>query len=259
MKEKAIMISKAMIIITMVILLLPDALFAEPRAQKVKLMCGSQLEHNTTLFVPNFVATMENISTQMRVSGFGLAEVGSGPDKNYGLAQCYGDLSLVDCVLCYAEARTVLPQCYPVNGGRIYLDGCFMRAENYSFYEEYASPIDHVECGNITQPDSAFKLSVTQAVSQAVSAAESNYGYGRAQVSVAGRRNESAYVLANCWRTINASGCRACLENASASISGCLPSSEGRALNTGCFMRYSDTNFLNPVPRNGSSRGNRLR
>lgn len=255
MKEKAIMISKAMIIITMVILLLPDALFAEPRAQKVKLMCGNQPEHNTTLFVPNFVATMENISAQMRVSGFGLAEMGSGPDKNYGLAQCYGDLSLVDCVLCYAEARTVLPQCYPVNGGRIYLDGCFMRAENYSFYEEYAGPNDRVECGNITRPDSAFRLSVTQAVSQAVSAAESNNGYGRAQVSVAGRRNESAYVLADCWRAINASGCRACLENASASISGCLPSSQGRALNTGCFMRYSDTNFLNPVPRNGSSRG----
>lgn len=104
---------KMMMITTVVILLLLETLYAEPRSQKIKLMCGSQLEHNTTLFVPNFVATMENISTQIRSSGFGLAEMGSGPDKYYGLAQCYGDLSPVDCVLCYSEARTILPQCYP--------------------------------------------------------------------------------------------------------------------------------------------------
>ena len=240
----------------MVIMLLPAALYAEPRSQKIKQICGTQLEHNTTLFVPNFVAVMENISTQIRLSGFGVAEVGSGPDKNYGLAQCYGDLSPVDCVLCYAEARTVLPQCYPVNGGRIYLDGCFMRAENYSFFGEHTGPTDQAVCGNITRPQPAFHESVRQALSQAVSAAPSNNGYARAQVAVAQTRNQSAYVLADCWRTISPSACRECLVNASAAISGCLPASEGRALNTGCFMRYSDVNFLNPVPRNGSSRGN---
>ena len=91
---------------------------ADPRAQTVNFTCGTQLEHNSSVFVPNFVAVMENISDQMRVSGFGVAVAGKGPDANYGLAQCYGDLSLLDCVLCYAEARTVLPQCYPYNSGR---------------------------------------------------------------------------------------------------------------------------------------------
>ncbi|KAM1215103.1 hypothetical protein ACFX2I_011541 [Malus domestica] len=36
---------------------------------------------------------------------------------------------------------------------------------------------------------------------------------------------------------------------------GCLPWSEGRALYTGCFMRYSDKDFLNKEMGNGSSRG----
>ncbi|KAI3452703.1 hypothetical protein Pfo_009367 [Paulownia fortunei] len=254
MMKKGILIPYVMIII-LVILLLPDALFAEPRAQTVKFICGTQPEHNSTIYVPNFVATMENISAQIRTSGFGIASTGSGPDTNYGLAQCYGDLSSVDCVLCYAEARTVLPQCYPVNGGRIYLDGCFMRAENYSFFQEYTGPNDHAVCGNRTREDSAFQASTRQALSQAVSAAPNNNGYARAQVVVSGTANKSSYVLADCWRTINASACRTCLENASASILGCLPSSEGRALNTGCFMRYSDNNFLNPIPENGNSRG----
>ncbi|KAB8455101.1 hypothetical protein FH972_025254 [Carpinus fangiana] len=236
-------------------LLLLETAVGDPRTQTVQVACGHQLENNATIFVPNFVATMENISEQMRVSGFGVAVTGSGPDNNFGLAQCYGDLPLLDCVLCYAEARTVLPQCFPYNGGRIYLDGCFMRSENYSFFQEYKGPGDTAVCGNSTRKNLAFEASVREAVTQAVVAAPNHKGYAGAQVAVAGAVNESAYVLADCWRSLNASSCRECLDNASSSIFECLPWSEGRALYTGCFMRYSDKDFLNKQPGNGSSRG----
>ncbi|KAA8533172.1 hypothetical protein F0562_033295 [Nyssa sinensis] len=192
----------------------------------VQITCGNQLEHNSTVFVPNFIASMENISEQMRTTGFGVAVTGSGPNANYGLGQCYG---------------------------RIYLDGCFMRAQNSSFFEEYTGPEDRAFCGNTTQKDSAFQKSTRQAVLQATSDAPNNNGFARVQVPVIA--NESAYVLSDCWRTLDARSCRACLQNASNLILGCLPWSEGRALNTGCFMRYSDTNFLNPEPQNASSRG----
>ncbi|XP_031122934.1 cysteine-rich receptor-like protein kinase 2 [Ipomoea triloba] len=240
-------------LILSLILLFPDLSYAAPRAQQVKLICETKLEHNTTAFVPNFVGVMENISDKMRTTGWGTSVLGSGPDRNFGLAQCYGDLSLLDCVLCYAEARTVLPQCFPFNGGRIYLDGCFMRAENYTFFEEYLGPGDTHVCGNSTRKDASFQRTARRAVMQAVSTALNNNGSARSQLSVPGRQNETAYVLADCWKTLNASACRACLQNASASMLGCLPWSEGRALYTGCFMRYSDTNFLNPIPSNDSS------
>lgn len=227
----------------------------DARSRTVRIICSKQPEHNTTLFVPNFVAAMGKISDQMRTTGFGKAIVGTGPDANYGLAQCYGDLSLLDCVLCYAEARTVLPQCYPNNGGRIYLDGCFMRAQNYSFFEEYQGPLDQVICGNTTIKNSTFETSARQAVAQATANAPRNGGYARAQVIVPGTANVSAYVLANCWRTLNQSACQACLKRASASMLKCLPSSEARALHTGCFMRYSDQDFLNKESEDGNSRG----
>ncbi|PON99002.1 Serine/threonine protein kinase [Trema orientale] len=236
-------------------LLLLQTSTADPRAQTVNITCGRQPEHNSTIFVPNFVAVMENISEQMRTSGFGMAVVGSGPDANYGLAQCYGDLSLLDCVLCYAEARTVLPQCFPFNSGRIFLDGCFMRAENYSFFGEFRGPEDGSVCGNATRMGSGFGDSVRRAVGQAVSGAPTNRGYAKAQVGTA---NETAYVIANCWRNLNQSSCKACLEDASKTILGCLPKSEGRALYTGCFMRYSDRDFLNREGGGGSSRGTRV-
>ncbi|RAL42916.1 hypothetical protein DM860_009698 [Cuscuta australis] len=237
-------------------LLLPDPSYSAPRAQKVKLICGNQMEHNTTAFVPNFVSVMENLSDQMRTRGWGLSIAGSGPDTNYGLAQCYGDLSLLDCVLCYAEARTLLPICFPHSGGTIYLDGCFMRAENYSFFQEYKGPNDTRVCGSGTpRKDFSFQKAARKGVMQLVSDAPNNNGSGRAELAVPGRRNESVYVLGDCWKTLNVSSCRACLENASKSMLGCLPRSEGRVLHAGCFMRYSDNNFLNPVSSNhGSSR-----
>ncbi|KAL4281634.1 hypothetical protein GQ457_03G026300 [Hibiscus cannabinus] len=227
---------------------------AEPRAQIVNMTCSPQREHNSTLFVPNFIALMERISDVMRQFGWGTAEIGSGPDANYGLAQCYGDLSLTDCPLCYAEARTVLPQCYPFNGGRVFLDGCFMRSSNYSFYEEYLGPNDMIVCGNASREGLDFQASTRRAVSHAVATALDNGGYAKAQVAVSGR-NETAYVLVNCWRTLNRSSCQACFENASAAMLKCLPWSEGRALYTGCYLRYSNIDFLNKQPAKGSSRG----
>ncbi|KAL1807266.1 hypothetical protein DCAR_0833132 [Daucus carota subsp. sativus] len=244
------------VVFVVIALLLINGSEGDPRSKMVEIKCGKIVEHNASVFVPNFVATMENISSQMRSSGFGVAITGRGVDTNFGLAQCYGDLSLLDCVLCYAEARTLLPQCYPYNGGRIYLDGCFMRAENFTFFDEYKGPEDVAVCGNGTGKSSKFQEAAKAAVAQAVVDAPNNQNYARVHFKpTGGGQNDSTYVLANCWRTLNASSCKACLENASSSILGCLPRSEGRALNTGCFMRYSDTNFLNPIPGGGSSKG----
>ncbi|CAA3015712.1 cysteine-rich receptor kinase 2 [Olea europaea subsp. europaea] len=247
--------SSAFIITLVNLLLLPNASLGDPRAQVSNLTCGNQIARNNNIFIQNFVSTMENLSAQLSTSNFGVAESGSGVDTDHGLVQCYGDLSSSECILCFSQARSIMPRCYPFNSATLFLDGCFLRTETYSFFQEYTGPNDMAVCNNRTRKNSAFQASARQAVSQAVSEVLNNSGYGRAQVPVSGTSNESAYVLANCWRSLSDSSCRACIENASASILGCLPWSEGRALNTGCFMRYSDTNFLNPIPGNRSSRG----
>ncbi|KAG8383213.1 hypothetical protein BUALT_Bualt05G0161100 [Buddleja alternifolia] len=253
--KRAILVPSITITTMVIILLLPNALFGDPRTQTLQFTCRAQLQNNTSINVPNFVASLENVSNQMRTSGFGVAITGSEPVIIYYLGECYGDLSRVDCILCYAQARGILPRCYPWTGGTIYLDGCFIRTENYNFFQEHTGPNDHAVCGNITRNDSAFRESTRRALSQAILAAPNNNGYARGEVAVSRAVNDSIYVLANCWRILNANSCRACLQNASKSILGCLPASEGRALNTGCFIRYSHTNFLNPIPGNGNSRG----
>ncbi|KAK4736611.1 hypothetical protein R3W88_000308 [Solanum pinnatisectum] len=239
--------------VIMLILLPPDTSVAEPRSQIIQLIRGNRL----TASVPNFVGTMETLSEQVRARGYGVAVTGTRSDATYGISQCYGDLSLLDCVLCFSEARTVLPQCFPYNG-RIYLDGCFMRVENYMFYDQYLGPEDMHVCGNRTTKGTLFQQNARQAIQQAVVSAPTNDGYAHAQVSSPMDSNDTAYVLADCWKALSANSCAMCLQNASASMLGCLPWSEGRALYTGCFMRYSDTNFLNDISASGgpSSRGN---
>ncbi|KAK7856365.1 cysteine-rich receptor-like protein kinase 2 [Quercus suber] len=219
-----------------------ETALGDPPSQIVQVTCGDQLVQNTTAFSLNFASTMENINQQMQASGFGVAVKGSDPDTNYGLGQCYEDLSLLDCELCYAEECTDIPQCYPYNSGRIYLNGCFMRYENYSFFQENTRPGDRAVFGNTTGKNPTFKESVKQALNRAIVAAPHQIGHATAQEAVLGVVNESVYVLADCWMTLNASSCKACLENSSASILECLPQSKGRALNTGCFMRKAGAN-----------------
>ncbi|XP_019163820.1 PREDICTED: cysteine-rich receptor-like protein kinase 2 isoform X2 [Ipomoea nil] len=232
----------------MLLLLLPHESHSD-FASVIQLNCRNKLEHNTTSYVPRLVGVFESISKQIRNQGWGLFANGKEPDVVYGLVQCYGYLSLQDCVLCYAEARTVLPQCFPFNGGRLYLEGCFMRVENYPFFQEVLGPEDRHVCGNSTRNDSVFGETVRRAVVQAVSNASTNTDYAKVELPVSGRNDETVYVLGNCWKTHD--NCRECLENASRSLLQCLPSSEGRALYTGCFMRYSDTNFFDPIITNG--------
>ncbi|KAM3706318.1 hypothetical protein ACB098_03G143600 [Castanea mollissima] len=254
-KEFPFVPSLYLIFLVIKTLLILETAMGDPRSQTVNITCSNQPEYNAPSFVPNSVATMNNIGNQMEVSGFGLAVSGSDPNTSYGLAQCYVDLSLTDCVLCYAQARMVLSQCISFTSGRIYLDGCFMRSDNYSFFQEYTGHGDRAICGNTTRKNSTYEESVRQAVSSAVLAAPNQNGSATASKTVPGAVNEAVYVLADCWRTLNANSCKACLENASASILECLPWSEGRALNTGCFMRYSDKDFLNKKLGNGNSKG----
>lgn len=239
----------SLIFITLIIItLLAYKSKGDARAQIIRMYCDGGVHDNDTLFIENFVRATEITSNEMQVSLVSKVVVGTGPNTNYLLTQCYSDLSSQDCLLCYAQIRTYFPGCYPRIGGRIYLDGCFMRLQNYSFFDEYMGSNDTVVCGNITRKDVLFQESTRRVVVNAVAGALRNNDYfARGELLVPGT-NVTVYVLVECWKTLSPGSCRACLENASRSITTCSPWSEGRVLNTGCFMRYSDMNFLNPIP-----------
>lgn len=78
------------------------------------------------------------------------------------------------------------------------------------------------------------------------------YQVGSAQVTP----ELTVYGMAQCWRSLNATGCRECLEKGRRNIVGnCLPADDAKAMNAGCFLRYSTNPFYLKVESGGSGGG----
>ena len=53
------------------------------------------------------------------------------PPAMYALGQCHKDLDQKQCSACFVRARQLLSKCLPAVSGRVYMDGCFLRYDNY--------------------------------------------------------------------------------------------------------------------------------
>ena len=71
--------------------------------------------------------------------------------------------------------------------------------------------------------------------------------------------NMTVYGVAQCVESASKGGCQECLKVAYGNIERCLPETGGKAVDAGCFLRYSDTPFfadnqttnITPFLRNG--------
>ncbi|KAJ8775201.1 hypothetical protein K2173_020205 [Erythroxylum novogranatense] len=234
---------------------------SDPRTTESGFYCGASRTKLTAVYFPTFVRVMEDLAKLITNAHFATSHVNSTIPM-YALAQCHYDLSQTDCLLCYATARTKLPRCLPSISARIYLDGCFLRYENYSFYHEsVSSALDTANCSKESVPSfrddiekSAFVTNVGYAIGNVTSTAVERRGFGVAGI-------EKVYALAQCWESIDREGCRECLEMAGKAAKSCLPKSEGRGMNAGCYLRYSTEKFYNKAgdSRNGKgSSGKRV-
>ncbi|XP_057769300.1 cysteine-rich receptor-like protein kinase 42 isoform X4 [Salvia miltiorrhiza] len=214
---------------------------SDPRISEARFLCSLERPpaNASASYIPLFVSGMEVLSQRVTANEWGSYAVNSTNTSIYTLAQCHADLSRDDCLQCYAASRTRLPRCLPAAGGRIFLDGCFLRYDSYAFFNESVDPdSDAVNCNstapNSTLPEAEFRRRVVEVIDNVTA------GAGRfAAVGIGG-----AFGLAECWNTVGAEGCKACLAKANSEIRRCLPSSEGRALNAGCYLRYSTQKFF---------------
>lgn len=216
-----------------------------PRTTVAGQFCSQTSSVSAAVLADNFVPAMDNLSSLVDQNGFGTAIYGTGPNSVYALSQCMGDLGPVDCQLCFSEIRSQLPKCYPDTGGRIFLDGCFGRYENYSFFNEVLDSKDANVCSkskNSSNPTS-FSEVVRAVISNVTSDALRSRGFFA--VGSASDSNSQAYALAQCWENLNETLCSSCLNAAASSIVSCTPAVEGRALYAGCYMRYSTELFWN--------------
>ncbi|KAJ9562938.1 hypothetical protein OSB04_008098 [Centaurea solstitialis] len=218
------------------------------------LLCGTG-RATTSSFIPTFVQAMELLSSNLNNSNnnFAIANITSDARAPfYALIQCHQDLSRTDCLVCYAVSRTAVPNCLPRTSGRYFLDGCFIRYDNYSFFNESIDPIrDSRNCnssivgggggggfGDFRGGELEFRRNVGELVENVSGIAVRDGGFGVLGFG-------GVYGLAQCWESLRGDECRVCLEKAKREVGGCLPSREGRSMNAGCFLRYSTEKFFN--------------
>ncbi|KAI3725999.1 hypothetical protein L1987_65796 [Smallanthus sonchifolius] len=225
---------------------------SDPRATPAgNLTCGAG-RATTVTFIPTFVQAMERLSSNLNNSNNNFA-VTNITDPNsppfYALIQCHRDLSRTDCLVCYAVSRTAVPGCLPRTSGRIFLDGCFVRYDNYSFFQESVDPAtDGRNCtSGVVGGDNwsdfeggfgEFNRSVGELVENVTELAVDNGGFGVVE-------GKGVYGLGQCWESLSKEECRVCLDKAKTEAVGCLPSREGRSMNAGCYLRYSTQKFFN--------------
>ncbi|KAL0357896.1 UNVERIFIED_CONTAM: Cysteine-rich receptor-like protein kinase [Sesamum calycinum] len=224
--------------------------FSEPRATEAALICSNRTAEasDRQVYVASFLATMDSITPQVSRQRYGVVINGTGNNTVYTFGECMKDLSQNDCNLCFARMKTQVLRCLPfqrlTKGGRLFYDGCYIRYDDYMFFNESLSAVDRTVCGadDFVGNRSLFADSVLELSRNVRVEGPKNDGFFTGSVS---NGNLTVYGLAQCWEFVNGSGCVNCLENAALRIGSCPPKVEGRALNAGCYFRYSTTRFYN--------------
>lgn len=216
-------------------LLIPRA--DSSRVHQTGLTCGSSQTPESS--ASKFMAIMDTVSFRVYDQGWAAqALLGSGPPM-YALGQCRRDLKPADCRTCFAEARQVLSHCVPKTGGRIYLDGCFLPYDNYSFFRESVDPALDISICQAPVLGKDGQAKVAEVVANVTKAAvERGFAVGG---------GDGVFALAQCWATLNKPTCEICLNEAEKKMQECVPAAEGKSLFTGCFLRYSRRKFYNDV------------
>ncbi|XP_057835287.2 cysteine-rich receptor-like protein kinase 2 [Cryptomeria japonica] len=219
--------------------------------------CSGYNALNASVYKANLDPVLNSLAKDVLTSRFGNESKGTGGDEVYGLAQCRADFPLSHCVQCFQEARDQLALFCPTqNGGRVYVDGCFLRYENATFFTQ---PYDtgYSNCSSSSNSSAEkFPEKTLKLITETVGRAPANNSFAIAW-TVDSASSTNIYVLAECWESLAPDGCQTCLEQAQNQIGNCLPSTQGQVLEAGCYLRYDTNSFfaLNGLAATNTDRG----
>ncbi|WCJ25096.1 Cysteine-rich receptor-like protein kinase 2 [Euphorbia peplus] len=230
--------------------------------------CSTYHVYNTTDFTSNLNGTFSDITNHINTGkSFATAERLSGGDPVHVMLQCRDYMSTADCIACFAVASNKIRNCSSANGGRVLYDGCFLRYEANDFYGETTRDANREFCGkqNSSAPTAAAFTAAVEALlidlQIATPKTKGFFAASKRQLTGVTNSSSSVYGIAQCVQTIDSSGCLACLQVGVKNLERCPPNTNGRAVDSGCFMRYSDSPFfadnqtinLQPFLKTGSS------
>ncbi|XP_059451266.1 cold-responsive protein kinase 1-like [Corylus avellana] len=238
-------------VLSMILLIwwwLTAVVVADPQINLLNSGCSQYNVSNESAFYASLNATFSSLRAQLNNNTntrFATAQQVTG--SAYATVQCRNYLSTADCLTCFTTAVAQIRNCSAANGARVIYDGCFLRYESSSFYDQTTEPGNEGICGNQTasQP-TAFSVAVKELLADLQVATPRINGFFAAskKEAVGSAGNATVYAVAQCAETVSEIGCQDCLTVASRNAEVCIPSVVGRAIDAGCFLRYSETPFF---------------
>ncbi|XP_029126432.1 cold-responsive protein kinase 1-like isoform X2 [Cajanus cajan] len=222
-----------------------EGVVGDPQIFLLKWDCSGFTVPNLSNFNQNLNASLADLRAHVRNQSkyFATAQATSGTDPVYAMFQCRNYLSITDCATCLAAATAQIRNCSAgSNGARVIYDGCFLRYESNEFFNQIMSR-SSILCGNQTVDESSDFSAVGQQVLMDLQIATPKISgfYAATKTQVSGG---AIYAIAQCAETLTQDTCKDCLSIEQSTIQGCLPNTNGRAFDPGCFMRYSETPFF---------------
>ncbi|WOG97448.1 hypothetical protein DCAR_0416788 [Daucus carota subsp. sativus] len=251
-------------VISLLLLTTINTALSQPQINLLNRGCSSYNVTNLFSFFGNLNGTMTDLRGQLLNENkhFATAQQARSSDPVYGMVQCRNYLSSRDCVACFDAAVSLIRNCSAANGARVIYDGCFLRYESNSFYDQTTLPGNVGLCGNRTVSQSAnFDTAVDGLLGDLQIATPKITGFFATSTRQIAGSVGAVYAVAQCAETLTKTGCLDCLTVASNNLKTCPPEADGRAVDAGCFLRYSDTTFfpdnqttdISPFLRSGSS------
>ncbi|XP_059068948.1 cysteine-rich receptor-like protein kinase 2 [Cryptomeria japonica] len=230
---------------------------ADPETRLLSYLCSNGPPNNATVFQQILNSALASVMNEAASSGFATKDEETSSDTTtdsvYVLAQCRKDKSSADCISCIKVAENQIHNCSGVSA-TAYYDGCYLRYENFNFYDlryyRYNSYdlYNHVTpqelCGNVDAANSDLISATGGSLISDLCTATPRLKYYFAAGTRQGPSNTTIYGLAFCLRSLQEDSCKSCLNIAQRNINKCFPHSEGRAIDAGCYLRYSSEPFF---------------
>ncbi|KAK1410559.1 hypothetical protein QVD17_37096 [Tagetes erecta] len=236
-------------VIVAITIFIPNPVTSQPQSNLILRGCAQINSSDPPTFFENLNATFRDIRRQLLNNNtyFATSVQSNNTEPVYALAQCRNYMLANDCVDCLDFADRSIRSCAAAIGGRVVLDGCFLRYEADSFYSQTTLPGNVGLCGNRTSSrQDAFATVVDGLLSNlSIATPRINGFFAAVTAPVVGTNTSTAYAIAQCVNTVTPDGCKNCLQVAYANIRSCTTDvTDGRGIDSGCFMRYSASPFF---------------
>ncbi|XP_025796908.1 cold-responsive protein kinase 1-like isoform X4 [Panicum hallii] len=219
---------------------LTPAALGDPQATQLNLGCSTYNATPASAFLLALNSTFADLRANLSAGGgFATAAEPRAAAPAFAMAQCRPYVVGRDCVACFDTAAARLRgSCGAANGARVIFDGCVIRYESAAFFDQATLPGNTQLCNGSAVGVGGFADAARALVADLAAAVPRVPGFAAAAA------RGGVYAAAQCVETVGEGGCAQCLKVAVGNIDGCPPNSDGRAVDAGCFMRYSHKPFF---------------